>query len=215
MVSGGIASSLNNDNVVILSHNEAKLKSKAKDLGVDYEYCDVTDPKCVEKAISNIVKRYKSIDVLINNAGVWLAGDIASNTDTEISNVIDVNLKGPIYMTKYVLPVFRKAGKGLIINISSQAAIDLDVFSSVYNASKVGLRGFSNTLTKAYAKENIRVVNVNPGFMKTDLFKKAGNDYDMTTALDSDRVAKVVYDIINYHSEVVIPDIGVRGIENY
>lgn len=90
--------------VVILSNQQDKLTDAAIETNSDYQVCDVTNHVSVETAINNILQKYKKIDVLINNAGVWLAGDLTECNYDVISNCIDVNTKGPIYMTKAVLP---------------------------------------------------------------------------------------------------------------
>lgn len=86
--------------------------------------------------ISIIIENQGDIDILINNAGVWLVGDLIEKSYERISNCIDVNTKGPIYMTKVVLPNMYEQGKGLIINVCLQASFDSDDFSTIYNASK-------------------------------------------------------------------------------
>ena len=89
--------------VIILSNQQDKLTDAAIETNSDYQVCDVTNHLSVETAVNNILQKYKKIDVLINNAGVWLAGDLTECNYDVISNCIDVNTKGPIYMTKAVL----------------------------------------------------------------------------------------------------------------
>ena len=114
------------NDVVILSNQEDKLTDAAIETNSDYQLCDVTDSKSVETAVQVILQKYGKIDVLINNAGVWLAGDLTECSYDVINNCIDVNTKGPIYMTKAVLPSMYKNKKGLIINVCSQASFDSD-----------------------------------------------------------------------------------------
>ena len=79
--------------IIILSNDEIKIKKVAKEINVDYIFCDVTDFKSVQNAIDTILEKYKTIDILINNAGVWLAGDLTDCSYEKISNCIDVNTK--------------------------------------------------------------------------------------------------------------------------
>lgn len=211
-----IAKALNKDNqVVILSNNEERLKTVAKQLGCTYFVCDVTNPAQLKKTVDKIAKDYATIDVLINNAGVWLAGDITDNSYEQISNCIDVNTKGPIYMSKATLPFMYKQNRGLIINVCSQASFDSDDFSCVYNASKWAMRGFNRSIQKDLSKKNIKVTGFYPGFMQTNIFKKAGNDYDTSTGLEVDKVAKAIKFITECDNDVIIPEFGIKDIENY
>jgi NADP-dependent 3-hydroxy acid dehydrogenase YdfG len=210
-----IAKKLNNDNtIIILSNNEEKLINASKEIGCDYALCDVTDYNRVDTTIKELVNKYGKIDVLINNAGIWLAGDLTDTDYDRISKCIDVNTKGPIYMTKAVLPSMISRREGLIINVCSQASFDNDDFSTVYNASKWAMRGFNRSIQKNVSKYNVKVTGFYPGFMQTDLFKKAGNDYDTSTGLEVEKVAKSVEFIINCDEDVLIPELGIKDIEN-
>ena len=211
-----IAKRLIKDNkVIIISNNEEKLKKTATEIQCDYVVCDVTNYKQIENAIDTIFKKYINIDILINNAGVWLEGDLTENTFEKISNCIDVNTKGPIYMTKAVLPNMYKNKSGLIINVCSQASFDNDDYSVVYNASKWAMRGFNRSIQRDNSKKGVKVTGFYPGFMQTNLFKKAGNDYDTSTGLEVEKVAKAIEYIINVDSDVIIPEMGIKDIEEY
>lgn len=203
------------NNIIIVSTNEEKLKKVKEEINFDYYICDVTDYNQVQNTIDVILEKYQTIDVLINNAGIWLAGDLTENDYEKISSCIDVNTKGPIYMTKAIIPSMIENKEGLIINVCSQSSFDTDAFSSVYNASKWAMRGFNLSLQKAISKTGVRVTGFYPGFMKTELFKKAGNDYDMSTALELDKVVKSIEFIINCDKDVIIPELGIKDIENY
>ncbi len=211
-----IAKRLIKDNkIIIISNNEEKLKKTATEIQCDYVVCDVTNYKQIENAIDTILKKYINIDILINNAGVWLEGDLTENTFEKISNCIDVNTKGPIYMTKAVLPNMYKNKNGLIINVCSQASFDNDDYSVVYNASKWAMRGFNRSIQRDISKKGVKVTGFYPGFMQTNLFKKAGNDYDTSTGLEVEKVAKAIEYIINVDSDVIIPEMGIKDIEEY
>lgn len=211
-----IAKRLIKDNkVIIISNNEEKLKKTATEIQCEYVVCDVTNYKQIENAIDTILKKYINIDILINNAGVWLEGDLTENTFEKISNCIDVNTKGPIYMIKAVLPNMYKNKSGLIINVCSQASFDNDDYSVVYNASKWAMRGFNRSIQRDISKKGVKVTGFYPGFMQTNLFKKAGNDYDTSTGLEVEKVVKAIEYIINVDSDVIIPEMGIKDIEEY
>lgn len=211
-----IAKRLNNDNnVIIISKDKESLIKTAGEINCEYYVCDVTDYEQVNNTINNILEKNNKIDVLINNAGIWLAGDLTETDFERISNCIDVNTKGPIYMTKAVLPRMYENKEGLIINVCSQASFDSDDFSTVYNASKWAMRGFNRSIQKDVSKKGVKVTGFYPGFMQTDIFKRAGNDYDTSTGLEVEKVAKAVEFIVNCDDDVIIPEFGIKDIENY
>lgn len=203
---------------VIANYNRSEEKAKelkSKYANIDIYKADVSKREEVHNMIKSILEKYKKIDVLINNAGVWLAGDLTECNYDVISNCIDVNTKGPIYMTKAVLPSMYENKKGLIINVCSQASFDSDDFSTVYNASKWAMRGFNRSIQKDLSKKGIKVTGFYPGFMQTNIFKKAGNDYDTSTGLETEKVAKAIEFIISCDDDVIIPEFGIKDIENY
>lgn len=211
-----IAKRLNeNNNVIIISNNKESLIKTSEEINCEYYVCDVTDYKQIDNTIKSILEKYNKIDILINNAGVWLAGDLTETDYERISNCIDVNTKGPIYMTKAVLPNMYDNKDGLIINVCSQASFDSDDFSTVYNASKWAMRGFNRSIQKDVSKKGVKVTGFYPGFMQTDIFKKAGNDYDISTGLEVEKVAKAIEFIVNCDDDVIIPEFGIKDIENY
>lgn len=211
-----IAKRLDDENkIIIISNNENKLIEVSNEINCKYYVCDVVDYKQVDNTINKIINECGNIDILINNAGVWLAGDLTETDYDRISNCIDVNTKGPIYMTKAVLPNMYERKQGLIINVCSQASFDSDDFSTVYNASKWAMRGFNRSIQKDVSKKGVKVTGFYPGFMQTDIFKKAGNDYDTSTGLEVEKVAKAIEFIVNCDSDVIIPEFGIKDIENY
>lgn len=204
------------ENVITISKTEENAMRISKEIpNAECYTCDITKSKEVNETINTIIEEQGNIDILINNAGVWLAGDLTENTFDQISNCIDVNTKGPIYMTKAILPHMYENKSGLIINVCSQASFDSDDFSTVYNASKWAMRGFNRSIQKDVSKKGIKVTGFYPGFMQTNIFKKAGNDYDTSTGLEVEKVAKAIEFIINCDEDVIIPEFGIKDIENY
>lgn len=160
------------NNVIILATNEGKLMRVANNNNCNYKVCDVSNYSLVEKCINEIVKEYGKVDVLINNAGLWIQEELDANDSERINSVVDVNLLGVINCTKAVIPIMKQNKDGLIVNINSQAGINHKAERVVYNATKWGVTGFSKSLADEVAKYGIRVSNVMPGMMKTDMFNK-------------------------------------------
>jgi uncharacterized protein len=222
MISGGsdglgktIAQYLANDyRVVIISPSKDKLEKVAKEIGVDFFVADVSDYKDLEKAVGDVLVKYKRIDCLVNNAGLWIEGELERNNVERIGRVVGVNLIGLINFTKAVLPQMVKQKEGLIININSQAGFYGKAERSVYNATKWGVTGFTKSIQPELAKYGISVVGVYPGKMDTEMFEKMGIEKDMSDALDTKEVARVVKFLLETNKAVNIPEIGIKNLNN-
>lgn len=200
------------NNVVILSNHQDTLEDCAKELGCDKYFCDITNVENIVSVITEIEDKYKKIDVLINNAGVWAGGELDENEYSDIAKVILVNTVGTINMTKAVLPFMKKEKSGKIININSVNGLEVKPERSIYIASKWAITGFTKAMSKELEKYNIKVIGIYPGLMKTNLFKNACAQRDMTEAMDPEKVARIAemavfFDDINL-DEVVFRKCG-------
>ena len=210
-----LATTLSNDNnVIILATNEEKLKNVADQINCKYKVCDVRDYNTVENIINDIVNEFGKIDVLINNAGLWIQEELDSNDSERIQAVVDVNFLGVINCSKAVIPSMKQNKDGLIININSQAGINHKAERVVYNATKWGVTGFTKSLQDELAKYGIRVTNVMPGMMKTDMFKKLNIEKNMANGVDTKEVARLISFIIDTPADVMIPEVGIKNINN-
>lgn len=128
---------------------------------------DVTDRKGVREAVSKIIDEQQSIDVVINNAGIGIAGAAGLVTEEEVELQLKTNLTGVINVCSEVLPYMKDQRKGKIINISSIAgAIGLP-YQSIYSASKFGMEGYSEGVALEVKKFNIDVIILEPGDFRT------------------------------------------------
>lgn len=202
------------NNVVILATNEQKLINVATNNNCKYKVCDVSNYELVEKSIKEIINEYRRIDVLINNAGLWIQDELDTNDSDRINSVVDVNLLGVINCAKAVIPIMKENKDGLIININSQAGINHKAERVVYNATKWGVTGFSKSLADEVAKYGIRVTNVMPGMMITDMFNKLNIQKNMANGIDTKQVARLIQFIIDTPSDVMIPEVGIKNIKN-
>ena len=210
-----LTESLSQENdVIILATNEQKLIEVANSNNCNYEVCDVSNYKLVEKSIKKIIDNFGRIDVLINNAGLWIQEELELNDSDRINSVVDVNLLGVINCSKAVIPIMKNNKDGLIININSQAGINHKAERVVYNATKWGVTGFSKSLQDEVAKYGIRVTNVMPGMMKTNMFKKMNIQKNMDNGLDTKEVARLIKFIIDTPSDVMVPEVGIKNINN-
>lgn len=203
-----------NNNVVIIANNEDKLKEVSQKNKCKYKVCDVSKYENVEIVIKEILVEFSKIDVLINNAGLWIQEELETNDSGRIKDVIEVNLLGTINVSKAVVPNMKNQRDGLIININSQAGINHKAERVVYNASKWGVTGFSKSLQDEVDKYGIRVTDVMPGMMKTNMFNKLNITKNMENGLDTKEVARLIQFIIDTPKDVMIPEVGIKNINN-
>jgi len=134
-----------------------------------YLPADVSDALQVEAMIGQIVSEFGKIDILINNAGITRDKKL-ENMDVEMWNqVISTNLTGTFNCTKSVIKQMQKQGGGKIINISSIVGETGNFGQANYSAAKGGMIAFTKTVAKEYARDNILVNAVAPGFIKTKM----------------------------------------------
>jgi 3alpha(or 20beta)-hydroxysteroid dehydrogenase len=141
----------------------------AKELGITYLHHDVTDEKQWNSVITEIEKLHGPIAILINNAGVVGFTPVADTDLDEWNRVLAINLTGPFLGIKTITPSMRKVGGGVIVNISSTAGMIGYSNLSAYVSSKWGLRGLTKAAALDLAADNIRVVSVHPGGVRTPM----------------------------------------------
>lgn len=183
-----------NNTVVVISNDKSSLDEVLNAFSCIGYLCNVTDYKKVEGVVKNIERKYKRLDILINNAGVWVGGKLEDNSAEDIARVLFVNTVGVIYTTKAVVPLMRKQREGKILNINSINGLTVKKERGPYIASKWAITGFTKAMECELAEYGIEVMGIYPGLMNTNLFKNAKAKRDMTNALDPD----VVVEAINY-----------------
>jgi NAD(P)-dependent dehydrogenase (short-subunit alcohol dehydrogenase family) len=129
--------------------------------------CDVTNEDEINQLVGDVCMRFGQIDVLVNNAGIIQVGPLATQTERDFKDALDIHFWAPYRMIQVVLPIMRGAGRGRIINIASIGGKIAVPHLAPYCASKFALVGLSNALHVELAKENIYVTTVCPGLMRT------------------------------------------------
>ena len=123
----------------------------------------------VNKAVADVQEQLGTIDILINNAGIGAFGKFLELEPAQWENIIKVNLMGPYYVTRAVLPEMIERQTGDIVNVSSTAGLKGAPVTSAYSASKFGLIGMSESLMQEVRKHNIRVTTLTPSTVATEL----------------------------------------------
>jgi len=142
---------------------------------------DIRSEKAVRAAILGIIRREKRIDVLVNNAGVGIAGAVEETSTDEAKNLFDVNLWGLHRLCRQVVPQMRRQGFGTIINVSSLAGFQAIPFQGIYSASKHAIEAVSEALSMELKPFGIRVCVVEPGdaatsFTRNRLYSRQSRD---------------------------------------
>ena len=131
----------------------------------------------IEKFIDTCHSELSGIDVLINNAGITLDNLSIRLAEENWKKVIDINLTSTFLMCKQTIKKMLKNKQGKIINITSIVAHTGNIGQANYAASKAGIIGFSKSLAIEYAKKNINVNCISPGFIKTDMTDKINEEF--------------------------------------
>jgi len=126
------------------------------------------------------IKHFKSIDILINNAGIAIINSVLNFSSEEWDDVMNVNLKAPFLLSKYIVPNMIKNNKGKIVNISSQAGLFGLEDHAAYSASKGGLNMLTKCMTSEWGKYNIQINSVCPIVVMTEMGKKVWSDPKIT-----------------------------------
>ena len=147
---------------------------------------DVTDPHSAEDAATAAIERFGTIDVLLNNAGSFLAGFFEELTTEQVRSQIETNLFGPMTVTRAVLPVMRSQQSGLVISISSGAGVSGGPSASAYAASKFALEGWMESLAGEVEPFGIGTMIVEPGFFRTELLTPASTTFGELSIDDYD-----------------------------
>ena len=143
---------------------------------------DVSDPAQAQRIVRQAEETFGFVDVLVNNAGIALPAQLATDTGAEeLNRVFGVNLNGMFFVTNAVLPQMVSKKRGSVVNISSMWGVTGGSCEVAYSASKAAVIGYTKALAKELAPSGIRVNCVAPGFVMTD----------MNAALDAETVAAI------------------------
>ncbi len=180
-------------NVVIL---DLKMDEKIiNSLGENVLYlkCDVSNEKNVKNCIEEIIKKFDHIDYLVANAGIGGSSSKPHEVSMdEWNKVISVNQTGIFLLNKYVINEMLKSGKGAVVNTSSMYGLVGSTTSFAYSASKGAINQMTRSLALTYARENIRVNAIAPGYVDTPILSMVPDNIKeaMGTELPIGRLGK-------------------------
>lgn len=194
---------------------------------------DVTDFDSIRSAIAKTLEKFGRIDAVVNNAGYGLLGPFEACSDEQVRHQFETNVFGAMNVCREVIPCFREQNGGYIVNVSSLGGRTVFPFSSVYNASKWAIEGFSESLQYELEPFNIRLKLIEPGPINTEFYgrsqelanKEGLTVYDHAVsrflsfmkrsgseAPDGSAVAQVIYDAVTDGSRKLRYPVNTKGM---
>ena len=164
--------------VLATGTNEEKLDNlKKKYPNIIIEKFKLNEHDKIEKFIETASEKLDGLDILVNNAGITLDNISLRLTEENWKKVLDINLTSTFLMCKYTIKKMLKKKYGKIINITSIVGHTGNLGQTNYAASKAGVVAFSKSLALEYAKKNININCVSPGFIRTEMTERINEDF--------------------------------------
>ena len=180
---GGIGTALlrvfieEKSNVIVLDKNrkegeKIRHRFEKEEQEVTFYEVDMADPADINRAFDAILKRYSTIDILINNAGIFSSIPILDISAADWNEIMNINLRSALLCSQKVIPLMMEKQSGVIINVGSVGGQTGGIFAGAdYSASKAGIISLTKSLAKNFGKYGVRVNCVNPGPLETDMTK--------------------------------------------
>lgn len=214
--------SKHNFRLILCGRRKGRLDELLKQLGGQTEVCslefDVRDKEAVEKAFASLPEEWKKVDVLVNSAGNAHGLDpIQTGSLADWDAMIDINVKGLLYVCHEVIPQMITQKGGHIINIGSIAGKEVYANGNVYCASKFAVDALTRGIRIDLNAHNIKVTSINPGLVETEFslvrFKgdaeKASTVYKGYDPLKAEDIADTILFVVTRPAHVVLADITI------
>lgn len=210
--------------VVLIARSVDKLKKIASDLQkkhlqAQFFACDIKDRIQITHTVQQILQQEKTIDILINNAGVWTDSEIEKTHPEKRKEAFDTNTLGTIEFTQAVLPHFKEKNSGYIFMVISTSGISDSIASDntfwpSYAATKWALTGFTNALRSELAKTHIKITGFFPGGIDTNLYENAGksNAHNQPWMMKSEDMADIVIFALTRPTDILLEKIVVTKV---
>src|SRR5215217_491030 len=143
--------------------------------------------------------------VLVNNAGITVSAPLTKTSTADLARVMAINVTAPFLLCRELMPAMAQAGGGRVINIGSMAAVRGMKYTSAYCASKHALLGLTRALAVEYAKKNVTVNAVNPGWVETDMLSNATAAISHTTGRTGEQACEALASM-NAMGRIIQPD---------
>ncbi len=195
--------------VIICARGEEGLqKAKEEMHNLDTYACDISvkeEVKALGKAINT---KYGALEVLVNNGGVFLPGEVHTEKDEVYEQLMATNMSSAYYLTKEVLPLMMEKKQGTIFNMGSVASLQAYPNGGSYSISKFALLGFSKALREEMKPHGVRVVSVLPGAVLTPSWE--GVDLPESRFIPAEDIAELIWSTYSMSIRTVVEEIVVR-----
>lgn len=200
--------------VAAISRTVADLERLAADAPGDVLWAavDVREAEAVAAFADRVVQTWGRLDHVVSNAGVGRYVDFLDQSIAELGLVVDVNLKGPIFVAHAALPHLLAGGGGHLVHIGSDLARRPLAKMAPYVATKHGLLGFSASLLREFKGRGLKVTTVNPGIIDTGFGGGEAGSRDEAWSLRPQAVADVVLHVLTQPGSVVLDEVAVHPL---
>ncbi|BBZ46721.1 SDR family oxidoreductase [Mycobacterium parmense] len=179
----GLAAALHHagNRVVIAGRRTAALRAvAAAHPGMRYRQLDLCDAGSIRDFADALARDFPDLNVVVNNAGIMVTEDLATPDPATATAVVATNLLGPIALTSLLLPTLRSHSHGAIINVTSALAFVPLAAAPTYSATKAGLHSYTQSLRYQLRETGIRVIEIAPPRVETDMPGPGEDDYTIT-----------------------------------
>ncbi|MBF2261189.1 SDR family oxidoreductase [Staphylococcus capitis] len=199
-------------NIALAGRNEEKLQTVAQQLETETKVIptDVTQKDSVDQMLQVVKGHYGKVDIVVNSAGQSLSSKITDYDVEQWDTMIDVNLKGTLYVLQAALPHLLNQSCGHIINIASISGFEVTKTNAVYSATKTAIHTITQALEKELARTGVKVTSVSPGMVETSMTE--GNDFGGRKKLDTRDIAEAVVYALTQPSHVNVNEVTVRPV---
>ncbi len=209
------ASDGNPHTLLLCARNKSALLQAENDIQSRYRQtivrtyeCDMGDKEAVLSFAAWILRTISTVDVLVNNAGQYLPGNVSDEAEGTLEQMISVNLYSAYYLTRALLPAMIAAKSGHIFNMCSVASLKAYNNGGAYSISKFALMGFNRNLREELKPHNIKVTAVFPGAVMTDSW--SGSGIDPHRIMEAGDVAEMMYAAARLSPQACVEDIILR-----
>lgn len=195
--------------VIVCARGEEGLKKAAAELpGLITYVCDLSDKQSVKDLVAVVRASHGTLDILVNNGGVFLPGQLHNEEDAVFEQLIATNLFSAYYLSKGLLPDMIEAGRGIVVNMCSIASITAYEHGGAYSVSKFGMYGFSKSLREEMKPKGIGVIAMLPGATFTSSWE--GMDIPAERMIPAEDIAELCWTACNMSERTVVEDIVIR-----
>ncbi len=195
--------------VIICARNPEALAAAKQEMPALHTYtCDVSNKEEVQGLGKEVNETFGALDVLVNNAGVFIPGSIHEEEEGMYEKMMRTNMDSAYYLTRSVLPLMQEKEAGSIVNMASIASIGAYANGGSYSISKYALLGFSKNLREEMKPFGIRVMSFLPGATYTASWE--GSGIDPQRLMPAEDIAQLVFTSVHLTQRTVVEDIVIR-----